>query len=68
MDQLTVSLNGQDHLIGENETTVCGIPVPMGSSQVDDTDPCPECFPKAKKAEATADDEPKPKTRAKKAK
>jgi len=65
MDQLTVSLDGQDHLIGENETTVCGIPVPMGSSQVPDTDQCSECFPKAK-AEAT--EEPKPKARAKKAK
>ena len=66
MDQLTVSLDGQDHLIGENETTVCGIPVPMGSSQVEGTDPCPECFPKADKAEAT-EEAPKPK-RAKKAK
>jgi hypothetical protein len=45
MDQLTVSLDGQDHLVGEDETTLCGKVVPMGSSQVPDTDPCPECFP-----------------------
>jgi len=67
MDQLTVSLDGQDHLIGENETTVCGIPVPMGSSQVAGTNQCPECFPEAEKAEAT-EEVPKPKAKAKKAK
>jgi len=53
MDQLTVSLDGLDHLIGENETTECGIPVPMGSSQIAGTNQCLECFPKADKAEAT---------------
>lgn len=48
MDQLTVSLDALDHLIGEDETTVCGLPVPIGSSQVPDTNPCPVCFPEAK--------------------
>jgi hypothetical protein len=66
MDQLTVSLDGLDHLIGENETTVCGIPVPMGSSQVAGTNQCPECFPKAEATEEAP--KPKPKARAKKAK
>lgn len=56
MDQLTVSLDAQDHLIGENETTLCGLVVPMGSSQLPDTDPCPVCFP---------DTAPKPKAKKK---
>ncbi len=57
MDQLTVSLDAQDHLIGEDETTLCGKVVPMGSIRVDDTDPCPVCFPD------TAKPEPKPKAK-----
>ena len=66
MDQLTVSLDGQDHLIGEEEHTVCGIPVPMGSSQVPGTNQCPVCFPKADKVEAD-EEAPKPKRATKKA-
>lgn len=57
MDQLTITLDAQDHLMGEDETTVCGVPVPHGTGRIEGTDPCPECFPetakpKAKKAKA----------------
>lgn len=61
MDQITVSLDGRDHLIGENETTVCGLPVPIGSSRVDKTDPCSVCFPAQPAVNVTASEKPKAK-------
>ena len=57
MDQVTVSLDALNHLIAEDETTVCGLPVPMGSSEIEGTNPCPVCFPDTVKA-----DKPKAKT------
>ncbi len=58
MDQVTVSLDALNHLIAENETTVCGLPVPMGTVEIPGTNPCPVCFPDTVKAE-------KPKAKAK---
>jgi len=49
MDQLIVTLDKQNHKIGEAETTECGLPVPIGSTD-QGAKPCPECFPKANKA------------------
>ena len=51
MDQVTVSLDALNHLIAEDETTVCGLPVPMGSSEIEGTNPCAVCFPDTAKAE-----------------
>ena len=50
---LTSKIEGQDHIVGEGAFTRCGIELPFGTPYVADVepeDPCPVCFPKAKKA------------------
>ena len=44
MDQVTVTLEGKDHKIFHGEHTVCGLPVPHGTTREDGAKECKTCF------------------------
>lgn len=66
-NQFVVSIDGTSHLLGEDETTTCGIVVPHGTPFTREPEGklCPVCFPEEAKPEVESKPKAKPKAKKK---